>query len=105
MLMENDMDTEGAIKYNRYIENDLSTIEYDYELIHEKDTYEETFDMIRKINLVLVLPTTGDVHPDKLLWQQYYKNAHSGAHKRWGIHCQYCFLKGRAQGCPGVEIQ
>ena len=43
-------------EYIDYVERDLNSIEYDFEWIHEKDTYEETLEMIREYNPILVLP-------------------------------------------------
>jgi len=43
-------------EYIDYVERDLNSIEYDFEWILEKDTYEETLEMVREYDPILVLP-------------------------------------------------
>ena len=49
-------DSPEVKEYIEYVEGDLNSIEYDFEWIHEKDTYEETLEMVRDYDPILVLP-------------------------------------------------
>jgi hypothetical protein len=50
------LDTQRGRDYKEYIENDLNSVEYDFERINEKDSYEETLEMVRAYSPLLVLP-------------------------------------------------
>lgn len=49
-------DSEEIQEYKKHVENDLNSIPYDFELLQEKDTYEETLEMVKPYNPLLVLP-------------------------------------------------
>ena len=48
--------TEDNDEYKKMVCSDYERIDVDYELIHEKDTYAETLEMVRKYDPLLVLP-------------------------------------------------
>ena len=48
--------TEDNDEYKKMVCSDCERIDVDYELIHEKDTYAETLEMVRKYDPLLVLP-------------------------------------------------
>ena len=50
------IDNEIGRTYNHHKQEDLKLITEDYTLITEKDTYEETLEMVRELNPVLILP-------------------------------------------------
>lgn len=56
LISKNAADTPEAREYAEHVKKDLETIEYDYDLIHEKDSYEETLEMVKSFNPLLVLP-------------------------------------------------
>ena len=49
-------DSEDVKEYKKHVEKDLRDIPYDFDWLHEKDTYEETLEMVRALDPVLVLP-------------------------------------------------
>lgn len=51
-----DPDSENAKVYNHHKQEDLKLITSDYELIDEKDTYEETLEMVKELNPILIVP-------------------------------------------------
>ena len=53
-------DTEEAREYQKEVEEEYKLIEADYDLIYEKDSYEETVEMVRKLDPVLIVPGTED---------------------------------------------
>ena len=50
------IDNEIGRTYNHHKQEDLKLITEDYTLITEKDTYEETLEMVRELDPVLILP-------------------------------------------------
>jgi len=42
-------------EYNKKMQNNYNRIEYDYDLIYEKDTYSETLEMVRQLDPILVV--------------------------------------------------
>lgn len=53
-------DTEEAREYQKEVEEEYKLIEADYDLIYEKDSYEETLEMVRKLDPLLIVPGTED---------------------------------------------
>ena len=53
-------DTEEAREYQKEVEEEYKLIEADYDLIYEKDSYEETVEMVRKLDPLLIVPGTED---------------------------------------------
>ena len=51
-----DIDNEIGNTYNYHKQEDLKLIKEDYTLITEKDTYEETLEMVRELDPILILP-------------------------------------------------
>ena len=49
-------DNEEALAYKHCIQSSYDKINYDFDLIHEKDTYEETLAMVKELDPVLVIP-------------------------------------------------
>ena len=58
VLNMKDVDNENGRIYSRHKEEDMKLIVEDFELINEKDSYEETLEMVREYDPVLVLPGT-----------------------------------------------
>ncbi len=42
-------------EYGKKMQSNYSRIEYEYDLIHEKDTYEETLETVRKLNPLIIV--------------------------------------------------
>ncbi len=53
-------DSEEAEEYLNEVRNAYNWITADYDLIYEKDTYEETLEMVKKLDPLLVVPGTED---------------------------------------------
>ena len=53
-------DTEEAKLYQEEVEAEYERINADYDLIYEKDTYEETLEMVRELDPLVVVPGTED---------------------------------------------
>ena len=53
-------DTAEAREYKKEVEEEYNLIEADYDLIYEKDNYEETVEMVRKLDPLLIVPGTED---------------------------------------------
>ena len=51
-LLPTGNDTE---KYKKTIQSSYSRIEYEYDLIYEQDTYEETLELVRKLNPLIIV--------------------------------------------------
>ena len=51
-----DESTEEGKEFKKMIEDDIGSIEHDFEWIHEKDTYEETLEIIKGYEPLLVIP-------------------------------------------------
>jgi biotin carboxylase len=51
-LQPDEMDIE---EYNKKIQSNYNRIEYDYDLIYEKDTYSETLEMVRQLDPLLIV--------------------------------------------------
>lgn len=49
-------DNEEALLYKKIVHDSYERIKHDFDLIHEKDTYEETLAMVKELNPVLVVP-------------------------------------------------
>ena len=51
-------DTEEAEIYNSHIHEEYKEIPYDFDMIYEQDSYEETIEIVRKYDPLLVLPAS-----------------------------------------------
>ena len=51
-----DETTEEGKQFRIMVENEIESIEHNFEWIHEQDTYEETLEMIKKYDPLLVIP-------------------------------------------------
>ena len=49
-------DNEEALIYKKIVHDSYERIKHDFDLIHEKDTYEETLAMVKELDPVLVVP-------------------------------------------------
>lgn len=49
-------DTEDGRDFAEFVINDYKRIEHDYEMIYEQDTYEETLEMVREYDPLLIVP-------------------------------------------------
>lgn len=49
-------ENEGALLYKKIVHDSYERIKHDFDLIHEKDTYEETLAMVKELDPVLVVP-------------------------------------------------
>ncbi len=49
-------DNEESLLYKQIVEDSYKRIKHDFDLIHEKDTYEETLAMVKELDPVLVVP-------------------------------------------------
>ena len=50
------VDTEDGIQGEQYVFKEYETIPYDFDMIYEKDTFEETLEEVRKYDPLLILP-------------------------------------------------
>ena len=50
------IDTEVGREYQKMVENEYKRIKYDFDIISEKDSYEETLAMVKELDPLLVLP-------------------------------------------------
>ena len=48
-------DTEEGKEYKQMVYENYERIKYDFDIIYEKDTYEETLEMVRKLNPILIV--------------------------------------------------
>ena len=53
-------DSEEAMIYQEEVKSEYELIENDFELIYEKDTYEETLEMVREYDPLVIVPGTED---------------------------------------------
>ena len=53
-------DSEDAMAYQEEVKEEYELIENDFDLIYEKDTYEETLEMVREYDPLLIVPGTED---------------------------------------------
>lgn len=53
-------DSDDALTYHEEVIADYELIENDFDLIYEKDTYEETLEMVAGYDPLLVVPGTED---------------------------------------------
>ncbi len=53
-------DSEDAMAYQEEVKEEYELIENDFDLIYEKDTYEETLEMVREYNPLVIVPGTED---------------------------------------------
>ena len=53
-------DSEDALIYQEEVKMEYEFIENDFDLIYEKDSYEETLEMVRKFDPVVIVPGTED---------------------------------------------
>ena len=51
-----DSDTEDGKKFGQHVLEEYSRIPYDFDMIYEKDTFEETLEEVRKVNPILIVP-------------------------------------------------
>ena len=51
-----DSDTEDGKKLGQHVLEEYSRIPYDFDMIYEKDTFEETLEEVRKVNPILIVP-------------------------------------------------
>ena len=49
------IDTEEGKKYQKMVYDEYKRIKYDFEIIYEQDTYEETLEMVRKLDPLLIV--------------------------------------------------
>ncbi len=49
-------DTEDGIKFGKHILHEYEAIPYEFEMIYEKDTFEETLEEVKKFNPLLIVP-------------------------------------------------
>ena len=49
------IDTEEGKEYQKMVYNEYKRINYDFDIIYEQDTYEETLEMVRKLNTLLIV--------------------------------------------------
>ena len=50
------VDSEEGLKYNEYIHKSYDSIPFDFEIIYEKDSYDETLEMVKGFNPLLIVP-------------------------------------------------
>ena len=53
-------DSEDALVYQEEVKREYEFIENDFDLIYEKDSYEETLEMVRKFDPLVIVPGTED---------------------------------------------
>ena len=53
-------DTEEAEMHLKEVRSGYNLINADYDLIYEKDTYEETLEMVKKLDPLVIVPGTED---------------------------------------------
>lgn len=53
-------ETEDALAYQEEVRHEYSLIENDFDLIYEKDTYNETLEMVKEYDPLLIVPGTED---------------------------------------------
>ncbi|MBQ6098931.1 MAG: ATP-grasp domain-containing protein [Methanobrevibacter sp.] len=53
-------DSEDALAYQEEVKAEYELIENDFDLIYEKDTYEETLEMVREFDPLIIVPGTED---------------------------------------------
>ena len=51
-----DSDTEDGKKFGQHVLEEYSRIPYEFDMIYEKDTFEETLEEVRKANPILIVP-------------------------------------------------
>ena len=51
-----DSDTEDGKNFGQHVLEEYSRIPYDFDMIYEKDTFEETLEEVRKVNPILIVP-------------------------------------------------
>ena len=51
-----DSDTEDGKKFGQHVLEEYSRIPYEFDMIYEKDTFEETLEEVRKVNPILIVP-------------------------------------------------
>lgn len=51
-----DSDTEDGKNFGQHVLEKYSRIPYDFDMIYEKDTFEETLEEVRKANPILIVP-------------------------------------------------
>lgn len=56
VLHLNDSDTEEGKKFGKHILEEYEAIPYDFEMIYEKDTFEETLEEVKKFDPLLIVP-------------------------------------------------
>jgi biotin carboxylase len=63
-------DSEEHLEFKKGVESDLNEIKYDFELIREQDSYEETLELVRDYDPMVVLPgsETGVILASKLAY-------------------------------------
>ncbi len=49
-------DSEAAKEYKKLVESSYELIDHDFEIIYEKDSYEETLEMVRKYDPLVIVP-------------------------------------------------
>lgn len=53
-------DSEDAMEYQKEVKAEYDLIENDFDLIYEKDTYEETLEMVKGLDPLIIVPGTED---------------------------------------------
>jgi glutathione synthase/RimK-type ligase-like ATP-grasp enzyme len=56
VLHLNDSDTEDGKKFGEHVLEEYKLIPYEFDMIYEKDTFEETLEEVRKFNPLLIVP-------------------------------------------------
>ena len=56
VLHLNDSDTEEGKKFGKHILEEYEAIPYDFEMIYEKDTFEETLEEVKKFDPLFIVP-------------------------------------------------
>ena len=51
-----DSDTEDGKNFGQHVLEEYSRIPYEFDMIYEKDTFEETLEEVRKVNPILIVP-------------------------------------------------
>lgn len=51
-------ESEKAKSYCEHVMSEMAKIDYDFEVINEKDSYDETLELVKKYNPVLVIPAS-----------------------------------------------
>ena len=56
VLELNDSDTEAGKEFGEHVHEEYKLIPYEFDMIYEKDTFDETLEEVRKLNPLLIVP-------------------------------------------------